>query len=354
MPYRSGTLRGNFYFIPGSKPAPYNPPEPTQDDPTALLRKANTFFTNKQYQDAISIYNKLANDGNAGAQNRMGNFYENGYGVTKDNIQALAWYKKAADQGDMNAQTALDRLQNNPAPSTPNKENEQKRNPAEPEMVFVQGGAFWMGCSGEQGKDCLKNENPLHSVTVSNFYIGKYEVTQKQWQQIMGNNPSHFKGDNLPVENVSWNDTQEFIRRLNEATGKQYRLATEAEWEYAARGGNKSQGYKYSGSNILNDVAWYRDNSGGATHPVGSKRPNELGIYDMSGNVWEWCQDRYGQYRSSPKRDPKGPSLGALRVLRGGGWNYDARDMRVSYRNSTNTPDHYYYNLGFRIVCNSH
>ncbi|GHT29262.1 hypothetical protein AGMMS49574_05550 [Bacteroidia bacterium] len=217
------------------------------------------------------------------------------------------------------------------------------------EMVYVQGGTFSMGCSGEQGSDCGDDEKPLHSVTVSNFNIGKYEVTQAQWKQIMGSIPSYFKDDNLPVENVSWEDVQEFISKLNAATGKRYRLPTEAEWEYAARGGNRSQGYKYSGSNNLNNVAWYWDNSSNKTHPVGAKSPNELGVYDMSGNVWEWCSDRYGDYNSSSQTNPTGPSTGSYRVLRGGSWSGRAEGCRVSLRDY-NAPGIRYYNVGFRLV----
>ena len=161
-------------------------------------------------------------------------------------------------------------------------------------MVFVQGGSFQMGSNNGQS-----DEKPVHSVTVSDFYIVKYEVTQKEWRDIMGSNPSKWKGDNLPVEKVSWDDVQTFIKKLNAKTGLNYRLPTEAEWEYAARGGNKSNGYKYSGSNDIGSVAWYASNSGSKTHSVGQKKPNELGIYDMTGNVWEWCNDWYGDYSSS-------------------------------------------------------
>jgi len=201
------------------------------------------------------------------------------------------------------------------------------------DMVYVQGGTFTMGCTREQGRDCQKNESPAHKVTLNDFYIGKYEVTQAQWKAVMGNNPSKKKGDNLPVENVSWNDVQEFIRLLNERTGGNYRLPTEAEWEYAARGGNQSKGYKYSGSDNIKIVAWYDRNSGGKTHPVGTKEANELGIHDMSGNVWEWVNDRPWFYGSNQQTNPQG-SLGSHRVYRGGGLANFAKNMRVSVRGS--------------------
>jgi len=221
----------------------------------------------------------------------------------------------------------------------------------EPEMVFVQGGTFWMGCTAEQQANCDDDEKPAHQVTVSSFNIGKYEITQGQWKALMGNDPSYFAkgGDNYPVEMVKWDDVQEFIRRLNKATGKRYRLPTEAEWEYAARGGAKSKGYKYSGSNNLNNIAWHLDNSGDKTRPVGTKQPNELGIYDMSGNVWEWCSDWYDDYTKSPKRDPLGASSGDNRVYRGGGWGSTALGCRVTYRDN-GTPSSLYNSLGFRVV----
>ncbi|MEF2644124.1 MAG: SUMF1/EgtB/PvdO family nonheme iron enzyme, partial [Paramuribaculum sp.] len=216
------------------------------------------------------------------------------------------------------------------------------------EMIRVEGGSFSMG---SDDSDAGSDEKPVHSVSVSSFSIGKYEVTQKLWKAVMGSNPSHFKGDNLPVENVSWDDVQTFIRKLNQKTGKHYRLPTEAEWEFAARGGNRSRGYKYSGSNDIGSVAWYDDNSNRKTHPVGKKSPNELGIYDMSGNVYEWCQDWYDgkYYSSSPYSNPKGPSTGSYRVFRGGGWYSCAGACRVSYRFSY-SPDDHYDNLGFRLA----
>ena len=163
----------------------------------------------------------------------------------------------------------------------------------------------------------------------------------------MGRNPSLFKGDDLPVEQVSWDEVQEFIRRLNTQSGKQYRLPTEAEWEYAARGGNKSNGYKYSGSNTADSVAWYKGNSGSETHPVGAKQANELGIYDMSGNVWEWCGDWRGRYSSSALTNPRGLSPSSARVVRGGGWD-GVEDIRVSYRHGA-APDFKGNDVGFRL-----
>ena len=205
-----------------------------------------------------------------------------------------------------------------------------------------------MGATAEQ-KNTDKLEKPAHSVTLSSFYIGKYEVTQSLWKAVMGSNPSDWKGDNLPVENVSWNDSQTFLRKLNAMTGKNFRLPTEAEWEYAARGGNLSRGYQYSGSKKIDDVAWYNNNSGGETHPVGTKAPNELGIYDMSGNVCEWCQDWIGSYSSSAQTNPKGPSSGSDRVLRGGSWYYGARYCRMAFRYGI-TPGYGYNNLGLRLA----
>jgi formylglycine-generating enzyme required for sulfatase activity len=219
-------------------------------------------------------------------------------------------------------------------------------------MVYVAGGTFTMGCTSEQGGDCYDDEKPAHSVTLSSYYIGKYEVTQAQWKAVMDSNPSYFKGDNLPVEYVSWNDVQEFIRKLNQKTGKNYRLPTEAEWEFAARGGGSSRGYKYSGSNTVGNVAWYTGNSGSKTHPVGAKQANELGIYDMSGNVWEWCSDWYGDYSNASQTNPRGISTGSLRVLRGGSWSNGAGDVRVSIR-FDNIPDSRIISIGFRLALSS-
>ena len=215
-------------------------------------------------------------------------------------------------------------------------------------MVYVEGGTFTMGATSEQKKPD-DDEKPTHRVSLSSFYIGKYEVTQALWKAVMGSNPSHWKGDNLPVENVSWNDCQTFLLKLNAMTGQTFRLPTEAEWEFAARGGNKNRGYQYSGSNVLSDVAWYYDNSGNKTHNVGTKAPNELGIYDMSGNVWEWCQDWYGDYHGYSQTNPTGPSSGANRVYRGGSWGSGAWLCRVAFRDNY-TPGSRGNGLGLRLA----
>jgi formylglycine-generating enzyme required for sulfatase activity len=214
------------------------------------------------------------------------------------------------------------------------------------EMVLVEGGTFDMGCNE------YDVEKPVHSVTVGDFYIGKTEVTQAQWKAVMGNNPSCFKGFNLPVETVSWFDTIEFCNKLSEKEGltkcysekgdnvicnfkaNGYRLPTKEEWEYAARGGNQSRGYEYSGSNNIDEVAWHRENSGEKPHQVATKQPNELGIYDMSGNMDEWCWDTYFEID---------------RALRGGSWFTCGYECRVSYLHA-NSPVLSCYLYGFRIA----
>ena len=193
-----------------------------------------------------------------------------------------------------------------------------KVNGIEYPMVYVSGGSFMMG---SDDSEAYSDEKPVHRVTLSSYRIGKYEVTQDLWEAVMGSNPSHFKGSRRPVEQVSWDDCQEFIRKLNSLTGQNFKLPTEAEWEFAARGGINSKGYKYSGSNYLDNVAWYDDNNSGiTTHDVGLKSPNELRIYDMSGNVYEWCSDWLGSYSSRSIIDPTGPSYGPHRVIRGGSY----------------------------------
>ena len=217
-------------------------------------------------------------------------------------------------------------------------------------MVLVQGGSFQMGSTSSYADG---DEQSMHMVTLSSFYISKFELTKSLWQEIMGSNPSRLKGNQNPVEQVSWNDVQDFLRKLNQKTDMDFRLPTEAEWEFAARGGNKSKGYTYSGGNSISDVGWYGDNSDGKK-PVGKKEPNELGLYDMSGNVYEWCSDWYdsGYYNSSETQNPKGPSLGSERVARGGSWISIARCCRVAYR-YYNGPDDRDYYVGFRLAYSS-
>ena len=216
-------------------------------------------------------------------------------------------------------------------------------------MKPVAGGVFTMGATSEQ-QSPESDEKPTHTVTLSDYYIGETEVTQELWAAVMGNNPSYFTGNmQRPVECVSWEDCQTFIQKLNRLTGANFRLPTEAEWEFAARGGRSSRGYQYSGSSNLGDVAWYDDNSSNTTHPVKTKSPNELGIYDMSGNVWEWCSDWFGSYSSSSQTNPKGPSTGSGRVCRGGGWNGSARYCRSAFRNYY-TPSFRDNGLGLRLV----
>ncbi|MDD3052212.1 MAG: SUMF1/EgtB/PvdO family nonheme iron enzyme [Candidatus Cloacimonetes bacterium] len=243
-------------------------------------------------------------------------------------------------------------------------------------MVFVKGGTFEMGSHESD------NEKPIHSVTVGEntdsrvqggYYIGKYPVTQKEWKEIMGNNPSNFRGDNLPVETVSWYDVVEFCNVRSRKEGLNpcysgsgdnitcnwdangYRLPTEAEWEFAARGGVETQNsvslHQYAGSNNIDEVAWYSSNSGSKTHEVGTKKPNELGIYDMSGNVWEWCWDWYGNYSSGSQTNPRGASSSSRRVLRGGGWRYGAENCRVAGRDGGD-PSYGDYD-GFRLLRSS-
>ena len=228
------------------------------------------------------------------------------------------------------------------------------------EMVKVEAGSFNMGATPEM-ENPNEDEKPVHRVTLTNnYYIGKYEVTQKLWKAVMRSNPSYFKGDDLPVESVSWNDCQAFISKLNTLTGKHFRLPTEAEWEYAARGGSKSRGYQYSGSNVIDDVAWFDDNSSSKTHVVGEKLSNELGIFDMSGNVAEWCQGKFYQYAASPSCNPIGnvesfsldPSVAArsmFRMARGGSYAYWAKYSQLSSR-SNYEPNSHSSNLGLRLV----
>jgi formylglycine-generating enzyme required for sulfatase activity len=216
------------------------------------------------------------------------------------------------------------------------------------EMTLVKGGTFTMGCTvGE----CTERELPPHQVTITkDFYIGKYEVTQAQWEAVMDNNPSGFIDDSFPVETVGWDDVQAFISQLNKTTGKNYRLPTEAEWEYAARGGAESKGYVFSGGDNLDSVAWNIGNANSTTHTVGTKAPNELGIHDMTGNVWEWVSDWYAEYTPEAETDPAGPQSGERRVFRGSSWLCsDPNFRRIPYRFTTD-PSLARNFVGFRLA----
>lgn len=217
-------------------------------------------------------------------------------------------------------------------------------------MIYVKGGTFTMGCTSEQGADCTDDEKPAHSVTLSDYYMGETEVTQALWKAVMGTNPSSFQGDENPVEMVSLFQAMQFIEKLNELTGKTFRIPTEAEWEYAARGGEQSKHYRYSGSGTLSEVGWSKENSGSKTHAVKSKAPNELGLYDMSGNVWEWCSDVFGRYGSNAVTNPGRPiQEGLTGIRRGGCWMFSASYNRVSTRSRT-APERKSNQNGFRLV----
>lgn len=215
-------------------------------------------------------------------------------------------------------------------------------------MILVEGATFEMGATQEM-QDPWDDELPVHLVTVSDFYLCDVEVTQALWETLMDSNYSDFPGAQLPVQEVSWNECQEFIRRLNEQTGEQFRLPTEAEWEFAARGGIYSHHTQFAGSDDINEVAWYAGNSEETAHPVAQKKPNELGLYDMSGNVWEWCSDYFGSYSEQSQSNPQGPESGTYRVFRGGSWFGVERSTRISTRDRFR-PDECNYNLGFRLA----
>ena len=271
--------------------------------------------------------------------------------------------QKAREEGEYNArQEQQEREEEEDAKKREAQEKTQARG-TQIALVRVEGGSFSMGSNNGQDED----EQPIHSVIVSPYYIGKYEVTQKTWVEVMGSNPSLQLGENNPVDNISWSEALEFCNRLSVKHGLRpcyrvqngivswdqsadgYRLPTEAEWEFAARGGTFSKGYRYSGSDRSDLVAWYEDNSGDRISPVGQKKPNELGLFDMSGNVWEWCWDWYGAYSGSQLRDPIGPSRGKDRCYRGGSFNRQENMCLVSNR-GFNPPGNKFLNQGLRLA----
>ena len=255
-----------------------------------------------------------------------------------DSVVADSWYDDVEEETAADAVAAISNI-------SPKEEALP-----EIEMVYVSGGEFTMGATSQMEGRAWEDEYPAHQVTLSSYYIGKYEVTQRLWKAVMGSNPSEHVGDNLPVENVTWHDVQRFLSKLNSMTGKNYRLPSEAEWEYAARGGRRSYGYVFSGSNSLGSVAWYESNSGGCTHPVGAKSPNELGLYDMTGNVIEWVQDRYAPYTADAQVDPVVTSgNGDERVIKGGSWSSVEKGSHVSFRYGEN-PSNHDGKQGFRLA----
>ncbi|MCM1169796.1 MAG: formylglycine-generating enzyme family protein [Bacteroides sp.] len=232
----------------------------------------------------------------------------------------------------------------------------------EMKMVYVGSGTFLMGCTLDNVSACNVNERPAHRVSLSSFGIGMYEVTQSQWEKVMGSTIQQQRdkyassaslqgnGADYPMYYVSWEDAQAFCEKLSVASGKRYALPTEAQWEYAARGARKSVNKTYSGSNTVDGVAWYTSNGGSSAHTVGGKTPNELGIHDMSGNVWEWCADWYGTYDETMNDDPTDPATGTQRVARGGSRSSSANDCRVSFRTSFKATEASNL-IGFRVVC---
>ena len=275
-----------------------------------------------RYDEALKWYHVAAAQGDGFSQFKLGHLYETQY---KDFRKASEWYKTAAGNGFQEASKKVEELENKMKGITVSV------NGVSFVMIPVDGGTFLMGTNDS---DASEFDRPVHSVTVSSFYLAETEVTQALWKAVMGNNPSHFKGDNLPVEQVSYDDCLKFIRKLNQLTGKNFRLPTEAEWEYAARGGRNNE-YKYAGSNNINEVAWFFKNSGRKTHEVKTKSPNTLGLYDMSGNVWECCQDGHYSYSSDSQTNPIGAPNADLRIHRGGAWNFFEEHCPVWYRSSS-------------------
>ena len=267
------------------------------------------------------------------------------YNVTEINLEA---------RYEADLQAEIDR-RSQPAVTAPvsaaglKTEPEKASDPLEGAFVLVKGGSFTMGCLPERDGTCESYET-AYQVALSDYYMGETEVTQAQWRAVTGNNPSRFSGcDQCPVEQVSWEDVQEFIYTLNQKSGKRYRLPSEAEWEYAARGGNQSKNSTYAGGPYVGVVAWYDGNSEKKTHPVKAKVANELGLYDMSGNVWEWCQDWLAKYPDSRQTNPTGPASGSFRVLRGGSWFSVPTYFRVALRFKL-TPDNRNHSIGFRLA----
>ena len=323
------------------------------DEIVRIAERADKLYVERRYNEAFPLMKQAAEGGDLISMFNLATMYYEGQGTAQNISQARYWWQQAANRGDNLAKEMLNRLDMQQSRVTVVKNGDKTIytvNGVSFTMVTVEGGTFTMGATPEQGSDASIDEKPAQQVTLSSFSIGQTEVTQALWQAVMGRNPSNFTGDlQRPVEKVSWNACQDFISKLNRLTGKTFRLPTEAEWEYAARGGNRSKGYKYSGSNTIGDVAWYTSNSNSQTHTVATKAANELGLYDMSGNVWEWCQDWYGSYSGEAQTDPKGSMYGLSRVYRGGSLYGNVRGCRVSYRYGY-TPSNTFNDIGLRLA----
>ncbi len=346
--------------------------------PESSEKSSQQFIIRYSPVDAIVIIDSKPYQGNDGVVTASLPVGQHNYMVTASGYNPIEGSIRLKASAPSALRIDLEKNRNNTATSTPQygvtNNSHQTKDDIETFTVFgvsfnmvrVEGGTFTMGATSEQGSDASDDEKPAYQVTLSDFSIGETEVTQALWQAVMGSNPSKLKGSNLPVETVSWDDCQIFIERLSHFAGRRFRLPTEAEWEYAARGGKKNCGYKYSGSDQVGDVAWLWENCGDKplrgrfdpekiikhncrAHDVKTKKGNELGLYDMSGNVWEWCQDWWGNYSSGSHTNPTGPSSGSYRVCRGGSWFFGSWYCRVSYRTHF-TPDFRNDLLGLRIA----
>jgi formylglycine-generating enzyme required for sulfatase activity/uncharacterized caspase-like protein len=400
-PARYDNLSDEFIFViqqedpPANNTVPKQQTEPTKPEvftSLELYKRGEQAFEKKNYIEAISYYEQAVSSGNSEAMNALGYMYQTGTGVTKDTKQAKSWYErsyslsnnkaaynlgymyefgvevniikakeyyqKSCDWGDANGCERLKHLSKSEKPVVSSTQLIKYMDLPFAEMAYIQGGTFEMGDTRNEGS---KDEKPVHTVKLDGFYMGKYEVTQRQWESIMGSNPSYFKDcPDCPVEQVSWEDVQEFLKKLNSKTGSKYRLPTEAEWEYAAGGGASNRTRFGNGMNILESSGANFDATNvkpysrkgvyrRKTIKVGSFKSNGLGLYDMSGNVFEWCNDWYGDYASSPSTNPTGPVSGSNRVFRGGSWNGNPSSILVAYRYG-NTPGCRYYSIGFRVV----
>lgn len=309
------------------------------NDAECILALGNIAYAQKNYRESYQKYKQAKSVPNCLNKSdiyiALSRAYRFGQGVKQDTDSATFYWNKAREfSNDRTVQVDVLTLVGN-----------YKAQEIKPEMIWVKGGKFIMGATPEQKPAAYKAEYPARKISVHDYYIGMYEVTQEEWMKIMGYNPSANKGNNFPVDNVSWIEVKEFIRRLNEITGEEYYLPTEAEWEYAARGGAMQTSYRYIGGDNLDEVAWYSDNSNNASHPVGTKKPNSLGIYDMAGNVWEWCEDYKNGYGINSLTSFDGSGS---KVRRGGSYSYFEWGCRAAFRGS----GHKGYkceNTGFRL-----